>query len=250
MKAVHQNCLVMTTSERCYLPTWLWLWTPIVLTVVFFFYFILQHFGVVNNFYKVIQGEFGIYENLTVIFALAAIVPVVLCFKQSLLPEGRFFKVMLVIFALGCFVLAGEELSWGQHFFGWETPEALAKINKQQETNLHNLGDSMNRIRTLLSSLLFILGAILPTVRYCKYKTLHSDMSKKLWWAWPSFSSICLGYISFLITIPQKINDFELASIPYPDNFAELKECYLTLFFLFYSLSLYLRLKDKATQDE
>jgi hypothetical protein len=37
------------------------------------------------------------------------------------------------------FVAFGEEISWGQRIFGWSTPEELAKVNYQQETNIHNL---------------------------------------------------------------------------------------------------------------
>ena len=29
-------------------------------------------------------------------------------------------------------------MSWGQHFFHWNTPEYWAVVNRQQETNLHN----------------------------------------------------------------------------------------------------------------
>ncbi len=47
------------------------------------------------------------------------------------------FAVTL-IGALGSLYIAGEEMSWGQHFFHWNTPEYWAEVNRQQETNLHN----------------------------------------------------------------------------------------------------------------
>ena len=34
---------------------------------------------------------------------------------------------------------AGEEISWGQRIFGFETPKSLTQVNKQDELNLHNL---------------------------------------------------------------------------------------------------------------
>ena len=37
-----------------------------------------------------------------------------------------------------CLYIAGEEMSWGQHFFHWNTPEYWAEVNRQEETNLHN----------------------------------------------------------------------------------------------------------------
>jgi hypothetical protein len=50
--------------------------------------------------------------------------------------ERRFFYLIL---AFLMFVCAGEEISWGQRIFGWETPESWSAKNAQSETNLHNL---------------------------------------------------------------------------------------------------------------
>lgn len=37
------------------------------------------------------------------------------------------------------FVFCGEEISWGQHWLGFGTPEVLAAHNRQREFNIHNL---------------------------------------------------------------------------------------------------------------
>lgn len=55
----------------------------------------------------------------------------------------------------------GEEISWGQRVFGIETPEFLAEVNAQKETNLHNLvvkGTSINKL---------IFGKILAVGLFC-----------------------------------------------------------------------------------
>lgn len=44
--------------------------------------------------------------------------------------------LLLAIMACAAFFFWGEELSWGQHFFGWKTPESYAEYSV--ETNLHN----------------------------------------------------------------------------------------------------------------
>jgi hypothetical protein len=44
-----------------------------------------------------------------------------------------------LLLAVLFFFAAGEEISWGQRLFGWATPESLAEINRQGETNIHNL---------------------------------------------------------------------------------------------------------------
>jgi hypothetical protein len=43
-------------------------------------------------------------------------------------------------FAILLFVVAMEEISWGQRLIGFETPAALRAINGQGETTLHNIG--------------------------------------------------------------------------------------------------------------
>lgn len=53
--------------------------------------------------------------------------------------KNRHFLAMstAILIALVLFVMAGEELSWGQRIFGWSTSE-LFNANAQGETNLHN----------------------------------------------------------------------------------------------------------------
>jgi len=38
-----------------------------------------------------------------------------------------------------CIVAAGEEMSWGQRIFNFQTPDFIARANRQSEFNLHNL---------------------------------------------------------------------------------------------------------------
>jgi hypothetical protein len=42
---------------------------------------------------------------------------------------------LAVLFLFG----AGEEISWGQRILGFQTPESLSEVNRQEEFNLHNL---------------------------------------------------------------------------------------------------------------
>jgi hypothetical protein len=42
---------------------------------------------------------------------------------------------LAVLFFFG----AGEEISWGQRILGFQTPEPLSQVNRQEEFNLHNL---------------------------------------------------------------------------------------------------------------
>jgi hypothetical protein len=72
------------------------------------------------------------------------------------------FTVALVA-ALSCLYIAGEEMSWGQHFFHWNTPEYWAMVNRQEETNLHNTWAIFEKTpRSMLEVGIFVGGLIVP----------------------------------------------------------------------------------------
>jgi hypothetical protein len=53
--------------------------------------------------------------------------------------DRRLLGMLYVLFALGTFFVAGEEISWGQRILGLRTPENLGVINAQQEISVHNI---------------------------------------------------------------------------------------------------------------
>ena len=91
-----------------------------------------------------ITSEDNWYENITAIaFFLAAIVFTYLYFVSNKGNDFFLFKTKKNIFFLLLALLfifgAGEEISWGQRIFGWNTPVDFSSHNLQHETNLHNL---------------------------------------------------------------------------------------------------------------
>jgi len=55
-------------------------------------------------------------------------------------------RYLYLALAVGLFLSAMEEISWGQRLFGWGTPAALEEINFQGETTLHNVNFANNVI--------------------------------------------------------------------------------------------------------
>lgn len=113
--------------------------------------------------YKLFTGEDGIAETLQVVFYAIAL-GLSLNVGRRLWRNGQRFEGLLYFLLTGgfCF-LVGEELSWGQRLIGWSTPETLGAINKQQETNLHNIegvGYTFKWIQLLVGA----YGAVLPLV--------------------------------------------------------------------------------------
>ena len=100
--------------------------------------------------------EDGFFESVGAAGWLIASITFFRIFWKDKKGNNFFFlktKRNLVFFLLGlfCFVACGEEISWGQRIFKVQTPEFLMKINRQGETNLHNIvfihsrdGDSKN----------------------------------------------------------------------------------------------------------
>jgi len=56
-------------------------------------------------------------------------------FEKTTTRRNAFYLILALVF----FVCFGEEISWGQRLFGWDTPDAWNHVNLQHETNLHNL---------------------------------------------------------------------------------------------------------------
>lgn len=46
---------------------------------------------------------------------------------------------LFLLLTIFFFLAMGEEISWGQRIFGWDTPLALQNLNSQGEINFHNL---------------------------------------------------------------------------------------------------------------
>lgn len=81
--------------------------------------------------------DFGLSE-FGVVFALCAATAML---GWLAIREDNWGRWAFALAGFAAFLIAGEELSWGQWIFHWSTPESIAAVNLQQETNLHNLVD-------------------------------------------------------------------------------------------------------------
>ncbi|PIA77474.1 hypothetical protein BFR04_08510 [Gaetbulibacter sp. 4G1] len=106
--------------------------------------------------------DFGIWlvlennpiELLTfIVFLLGGIYGVRLSFKLSKF-EKRYIVLFYSFFSVFLLLIAMEEISWGQSFFHFETPEKWKTMNYQGETTLHNL----NFMQSNRDNLLLIFG--------------------------------------------------------------------------------------------
>lgn len=77
-------------------------------------------------------------------------------------PGEKLIAASQAALAILLFVVAMEEISWGQTYLAWETPQSWASINSQQETTLHNLMDQKQLHETAqLLTFVFVVAALL-----------------------------------------------------------------------------------------
>ncbi|MCJ8167633.1 hypothetical protein MKJ04_22510 [Pontibacter sp. E15-1] len=67
-------------------------------------------------------------------------------------------------YAIALFVIAMEEISWGQQLLGFETPDAFKEMNEQKEVTLHNLEGIQGNSEYF--HLIFGLGGLIGTYFY------------------------------------------------------------------------------------
>ncbi len=111
--------------------------------------------------------EEGTVEHLTVIVLIPGILAGLYAFAayRHRLPHPL-LACWLLVWSLACIYFAGEEASWGQWYFHWETQETLARLNDQGETNLHNMSSWLDqKPRVLVEIFVFVAGFLIPLRR-------------------------------------------------------------------------------------
>ena len=120
--------------QRSLLKTWVFV-LPIILSGAV----VLLRSNITYDSWKRISSEGGLFEygtSLAYILAFVFALPVARYFYQTKQKRLGFFYY----FMAGCFLFVGlEELSWGQHLFGWQSPGFFEAYNSQEETTIHNL---------------------------------------------------------------------------------------------------------------
>jgi hypothetical protein len=137
---------------------WWWLGLPVLLAV-----YLLVQFRIDPTWYAmwVAPEGYGILEFSQFIIILLALALAVRLLFDPFLRQRPFVFAVTLIAAFCCFYIAGEEMSWGQHFFHWNTPEYWADVNRQEETNLHNTYAIFEKWPRAILQLGVVIGGLL-----------------------------------------------------------------------------------------
>ena len=161
-------------------------------------------FGTGNSGYKsFVWNESGLIENFQVIILFITLIQLSFLYFRTK-KTFDLFKYFIVINIIGITYIFLEEISWGQHFFNYNSPTIFLNkesflYNKQGEFNIHNISNVFNEIpRTLILIWCCLSIPILRFINYSKYSDLNLIIE-------PNKNLINLSYLILLISLPDLI---------------------------------------------
>lgn len=174
------------------------------------------------NLYPELYSEDHLLENMTALFFFMASILLVFKFFRP----GIYYRWWLLFIALMFFVIAMEEISWGQRIVGWSTPASLSAYNYQNETNLHNvLNPFMTPIYVIGN---FIIGCFLLFIQEIRSFIARFPWKDKLLPVLPTSAYAWTGFIFIFLSLQR----FWFGD--------ELTEQFVSFYILIYTLDIYL----------
>ena len=103
-------------------------------------------------------------ELLTfVLFLIGGVAALLMTLKTRRCGKPPFVYRLYFVLSVALFFIAMEEIAWGQHLFGFHTPECLQSINRQGELTLHNIRPMQGHSEVL--RLVFGIGGLIAIWR-------------------------------------------------------------------------------------
>jgi hypothetical protein len=215
-----------------------WLIFPIV---SYLFLYSVMLTGFPSPVARLLGSEQGVLENAQVVLLLLFIgVGSKILWRKTPLPHPHLRIWIMLLIAGGLYTLV-EEISWGQHYFGWPTPSWIADLNSQDQTNLHNVdGEIFYQIPRVL-------------VMYLPYNLLLAaiyggGLVYPLWtrgrrpsWYWPTSAGIVWAALTACASLPLTVAAW--LNHPMPARHGELQEYFMYGFLFTYLYSLHHRLR-------
>ncbi|MDJ0656919.1 MAG: hypothetical protein QNJ40_22350 [Xanthomonadales bacterium] len=195
-----------------------------------------------DRFRQVFMGEQGPVELGTVVLLVIAVVAGIQVIRRRKTLPAAWLRWWTVALVVGCVYFAGEEISWGQHLFGWDTPAPLAGLNDQGETNLHNMSSWLDQKPRLGLELWVVVGTVIALLRWRRKEHPQPDNAWHWFWPWPLAAST--GLCVALVRMPERLEPLlGPPQNPFDIRLAEVQELLLGLYLLLYLAALLVRVK-------
>lgn len=193
---------------------------------------------------RVMSGELGLIESAQAAVLSAALICAVAAVREPAAAESPGLRFWLALLAVGLFYVLGEEISWGQHYFGWETPGWFARNNDQGETNLHNTSSWLDqKPRALLVAAVVAGGLVNPLIKALRG---GRGLLDRPWWLAPPLACAPPAFFAWVGALPKRLNNMGLGDLPFHYRASEVEELFFYVFGLIYVAALLLRLRAGA----
>jgi hypothetical protein len=148
------------TCDPGWSEAWWWLGIPLLVGA-----FAVGSYQLAPDWYMryVLPEGYGLLEITHFFIPLFGLFIAASLLLMKFVRARPFVFTVALLAALSCLYIAGEEMSWGQHIFQWNTPEYWATVNRQEETNLHNTWAIFEKTpRSVLEIGIFLGGIVIP----------------------------------------------------------------------------------------
>jgi len=226
-------------ADRNFLPVWLWLAAaPAVLPILY-----LVRYVDLDFYLNWMEGERGIIENMAPLFLLPAIFCGLTMPRYRRVFPARWITAWFLLHGLGALYFAGEEISWGQHFFGWDTPETIRSLNDQNETNLHNMSAWLDQKPRIMLWVWALAGGFFAPLLIAAGAIKTGGAENWRYWVLPPSACMPVGLLVGMVRLPEYLAFYAGGVPPFPFDIraSELQELFLTMFLSFYLVSVYRR---------
>lgn len=179
-------------------------------------------------------GENGPHEYAEFIILVIAAAVAARIFLTMDRARDRLLTAWVVLALICCLYVGGEEISWGQQIFAWQTPDTWSQINDQNETNLHNTSAWFDQKPRLILEIGIIIGGILlPLYRRFKPNGLPARFDL----FYPTNILVPLAVIATATKQSQTLAEFLKLGHPF-HRVSEVQELLFFMFVLVYLLIL------------
>ncbi|MAH05618.1 MAG: hypothetical protein CL561_08665 [Alphaproteobacteria bacterium] len=222
MKKINQQDHAAFTG---YLSPVLTLWLPLFFVIMQFVIEVILPHDIAARSYD----ENGFLEITHTLIIFIALIFAGLSIAPTFKIGTAFLKFWIACAFLGCLYITGEEISWGQHIFGWSAGENWAQINDQQETNLHNTSSWLDQKPRLLVEIGIVVGGlIIPAL----IKWAPDKLPKQFWFIYPNKNYALTAAIFLTIKLTDRIGS-EFGGSPFIRG-SEVLEHFMFYFILLY----------------
>lgn len=187
----------------------------------------------------------GLAEHATVIVLVPGIAAGFAAYRLRARFPDRRLGAWVLAWTLACVYFAGEEVSWGQHLFGWRTPDTLQALNRQGETNLHNLSSWLDR-KPRAAVELWILAAGLAVPLWRRFRGHVPNAERAADWFWPTIATVPSAALFLAFRAHKWYAEASGREIVVWLSESEVREYYIALFLSIYLGSIWWRLRGAA----